>query len=271
MPELPEVEVIVRELKPELIGEIICGCEILWERTFVSERGTLPLNLIIHSISRKGKYIVMTLSKGALVVHLRMTGQLLISYSDLLDQEHVRLIFRLSSGKNLYFFDSRKFGRIYFVKNPEEIISKIGIDALDPSLSESKFFELLGKRQIRIKSFLLDQRFLSGLGNIYIDECLFKAGIHPETKVNFITRRKRKKLLSVINEVLVGAIQNMGTTISDYKTTGGGFGTNQKYLTVYDRENMPCLVCHDNVRKIRVNGRGTHFCPTCQPQVKEIR
>jgi formamidopyrimidine-DNA glycosylase len=271
MPELPEVEVIVRELRPKLTNEIIDSIDVFWHRSFVNENGSsLPLNRSIQTISRKGKYIILNLDKNTLVIHLRMTGQLIISRSEPEETKHLRVRIRLHSGKYLFFYDSRKFGRIYYLSDPSILLNKLGTDALDPQFTESAFHALFENKKSRIKSFLLDQRFLAGLGNIYIDESLFRAGIHPETIMNQIPLPKRSTLFRVIGDVLNAAITHMGTTISDYKTTGGGFGTNQNYLSVYDKQNTPCPVCRTPIEKIRTGGRGTHYCPTCQPVIQEL-
>jgi formamidopyrimidine-DNA glycosylase len=266
MPELPEVEVIVRELRPKLTNETIQSVDVFWHRSLVNENGSsLPVNRSIQTITRRGKYIILNLDKNALVIHLRMTGQLIIKRAEPEETKHLRIKMRLRSGKNILFYDSRKFGRIYYLSDPSTILAKIGIDALDPSFTESTFHLLCENKKMRIKSFLLDQRFLAGLGNIYIDESLFRAGIHPETNMSHIALPKRSKLFHVICDVLKTAINHMGTTISDYKTTGGGFGTHQYYLSVYDKQNTPCPVCETSIKKIRIGGRGTHYCPTCQP------
>ena len=125
---------------------------------------------------------------------------------------------------------------------------------------------MLDNQKRGIKSFLLDQKNIAGLGNIYIDECLFLSGIHPKKLSNEIKNKSAEKLYKNIKKILNLAIENMGTTISDYRTTGGGFGTNQNFLKVYSRENQTCFHCNTIIQKIRINSRGTHFCPVCQPE-----
>jgi formamidopyrimidine-DNA glycosylase len=195
-----------------------------------------------------------------------MTGQIIISETkDLFSTNHLQVVFYLKSGKRILFYDARKFGRIYLTSDPDKYFKDLGFDALSPDFTKKRMKEVLSRRKSRIKTFLLDQKNIAGLGNIYSDECLFAAGIHPETQVSEISRMNVSKLYHAIRAIMVSAINNMGTTISDYKTTGGGFGNNQFHLKVYGRENEPCFNCHGSIKKIRINNRGTHFCPNCQP------
>jgi len=264
MPELPEVETIVRELRQKLRGETFTGLKIFWSRTFVNDQNMALPGQQIKSVERKGKYIIFQLSEGFLIIHLRMTGQLIVDDNVPEDQKHLRLSFSMVSGRYLQFYDMRKFGRIYLARDPEKILANTGMDALDTGFTQDYLERMLKNRSTRIKSFLLDQRYIAGLGNIYIDESLFLAGIHPELSAAKLGKHRVKKLYEAIQKVLTGAIENMGTSLSDYRTTGGGFGRNQYYLRVYGREGLECLVCHTQIKKIRHAGRGTHFCPKCQ-------
>ena len=264
MPELPEVEVIVRELRPQLVGQIIMGTKKIWHKTIV-EHDYSPINKQIERISRHGKYIILHLTDGVIIVHLRMTGQISIKNQIQKDARHLRAYILFESGKTFHFFDSRKFGRIYFTGDPQIVLKNIGIDALHADFTAKTFSEILGRKKSQIKSFLLDQRNIAGLGNIYIDECLFASGIHPLTPANQLSDIRINKLFIAIHDILDMAISRMGTTISDYRTVGGGFGSFQNYLKVYGRVDQPCVVCNSLILKIRVNNRGTHFCAKCQP------
>ena len=176
----------------------------------------------------------------------------------------------MSSGKHLLFYDLRKFGRMYLTAQPESILKNIGIDALDKAFTPKYFTSLLLGKKIKVKSFLLNQRFVAGLGNIYIDESLFRAGIHPETSLADLSLEKAKYLYHAIKDVLTESIRRMGTTISNYRTTGGGFGENQNFLRVYKRENEPCYTCGSPIMKIKINSRGTHFCSICQAKIESV-
>jgi formamidopyrimidine-DNA glycosylase len=267
MPELPEVEVIVRELSTTLPGETITGIEVNWQKTLVLNGCKVPIGRRIQSLSRYGKFIIINLNQDSLLIHLRMTGQLiLVRPEEHFSSDYLRVTFDLKSGKKLLYYDARKFGRIYVTCCAENYLKNLGIDLLSPDFTLQKMQEILSRRKSKIKSLLLDQSHFAGLGNIYSDESLFKAGIHPDTPAHKISQKRIASLYLAIKETILMAIENMGTTISDYKTTGGGFGNNQYYLKVYGRENETCYECGGVIKKIRVNNRGTHFCPKCQPK-----
>jgi len=265
MPELPEVETIVRELQEKICGETISDLEKKWSGSFVNYSRLSIKKRRIEKISRKGKYILFHLDSGYLITHLRMTGQLIVRDSAPTDLKHLRLSFKFSSGKYLLFYDLRKFGRISLTPDPNSILNNTGMDALDSQFSTAYLRQLFKNRKIRIKSFLLNQKYIAGLGNIYIDEILFRAGIHPASIVSDLSKAQIRTLYNCIKFILNQAIQKMGTTISDYKTSGGGFGENQNYLQVYGREGKHCFKCDSQIIKIKHSGRGTHYCPTCQP------
>jgi formamidopyrimidine-DNA glycosylase len=268
MPELPEVETIVRELQNKIINEIFSEFVPLWPGSFLGDRFLTLKRRQIIEISRTGKYILFKLDEGYLVTHLRMTGQLIVKNSLPDNQQHLRLIFKFESGKYLLFYDLRKFGRMYHTNKPEKILENIGIDALNKNLDIKKFKEILKNKKTLVKPFLLNQKYIAGFGNIYIDESLFRAQIHPETKLSDLSSALLIKLFTESRRVLLEAIARMGSTISNYKTTGGGFGTNQNYFRVYQRKGLPCFVCDTPIKKIKVAGRGTHFCPNCQKKMK---
>jgi len=269
MPELPEVEVIRRELVPQLVGQIVDDVEIHWSKSFVDQSSDKITGKTILDINRMGKYLVIVLSAGYLVVHLRMTGQLMFAGGMPENKKHIRIILRMRSGKYLIYFDSRKFGRLIHADRLNGVLKNTGIDALSPELSVIMFQQMLKNHNRMVKSFLMDQRQIAGLGNIYVDESLFRAKIHPQTITHIIPERKIYLLFESIRETLLHSIKNMGTTISDYKTVGGGFGGHQRFLQVYGRGDKPCFVCGTPIRKIRMNNRGTHFCPKCQPLRKK--
>jgi formamidopyrimidine-DNA glycosylase len=264
MPELPEVETIVRELREKISNEIFSDIDPLWPGSMVVEDGLQLEQKQIKKVRRKGKYIFFELDQGYLFVHLRMTGQLIVQdvYPD--DKKHLRLIFKFISGKYLLFYDLRKFGRVYHTIRPESILKNTGIDALSEDLDLNYFQAMVKDRPTMVKSFFLDQKNIAGFGNIYIDESLFRAGIHPETRLSNLSNREINSLYHESRKVLLDAVDRMGSTISDYKTTGGGFGTNQNYFKVYQRQGLPCYVCQTTITKSKIGGRGTHYCPKCQ-------
>jgi len=248
------------------VNEVIDDITIHWHKTFLNFESWLPVNSHINGLSRNGKYIIIELDKSYLVIHLRMTGQIIIHNSNAFPDQHLRLSIKMKSGNYFNFYDARKFGRIYHVCDPEFVSKKVGIDALSDNLNFSRFYELLKSRKKKIKTFLMDQSIIAGIGNIYADESLFLSKIHPETLTDLISEKKAKMLYENIKTILKAAIKNMGTTISDYKTTGGGFGGFQNKLQVYGRKGLPCFSCGSEIQKIKLNGRGTHFCPSCQPE-----
>ena len=267
MPELPEVETVIRELRPALTGKVVDRLDILWPKSF---RSFSPVPLggkSIRRIGRQGKYIIITLSENYLIIHLRMTGQLLFSVRQE-DKKHVRLIFRFTSGEKLYFRDVRKFGRVYYTARPADILRNVGIDALSADLNAKEFSAMLTGSKMNIKALLLSQKFIAGLGNIYVDESLFRAGIHPVSVAQKIPALKMDRLFSEIRFVLDFAVEHMGSTISDYRDAFGETGAAQNFFQVYQRTDQPCFSCGTLIKKIKHAGRGTHFCPECQQKYK---
>ncbi len=266
MPELPEVETVVRELKAYLPGKKIKRISVYWHKTFVNECTQKAEGQTVHSLSRRGKYIIINLDRSALIVHLRMTGQLLFQQTaeTTINAFHVRTALHFDDGSRLLFNDARKFGRIYHVVSVNKRLQKVGIDAMDAQFSATDFYRMLQSRKMNSKAFLLSQQFVAGMGNIYVDESLFRAGIHPASVSSKISRTDAEKLFKVIRRVLTFAIQNMGSTISDYRDANGKVGNAQKFFYVYQQQGKPCVKCGTIIKKIKLAGRGTHFCPECQ-------
>ena len=266
MPELPEVETVVRELRPLLMGKIIEDVEPLWSKTFVNKSHVQLSGQSIKKVLRRGKYIIFQLNQSYLIIHLRMTGRLSVK-AGAIDRKafkHLRCIIHFSNAEQLLFEDTRKFGRIYHVDSAEQILKDVGTDALDPALSFKDFYNILKNRKMGVKAFLMSQKWISGLGNIYTDESLFRAKIHPEQKCSTIGSDKAEALFRAIRFILQQAVKNMGSTISDYRDAYGNPGKNQFYFKVYRRAGQPCFECGTPIEKKRVAGRGSHFCPQCQ-------
>jgi formamidopyrimidine-DNA glycosylase len=255
LPELPEVETIVRALRPRLSGRRIFELRFLARR---ARRGRIPdlCGRRICAVRRYGKYILLELDRGALAIHLGMTGRLLW---DGRPGPYTRAILRLAGGDAVLFDDPRQFGGIRYGSAPPP---GLGPDPLE--ISEEEFLARLRRRKGRIKPLLLNQRFLRGLGNIYTDESMFRAGIHPRAQVSRLSETRCRALYRAIGVVLSEAIQAGGSSISDYVTPEGAKGLFQVDHRVYGRAGEPCVTCGAAIRRIVVVQRGTYYCPRCQ-------
>ena len=274
MPELPEVETIVNALvfggrnSDPIIGRVIDKPFLYWHRTLSKPEAGIFLSRIngqvIQSINRRAKFIVIQLSNDVLLFHLRMSGDLRVEAHwggetvPLLP--HDRLALGFKDGSSLVFNDPRKFGRVWLVSSPEEILSKLGPEPLEESLTAERFYHMLHERHRQIKPLLMDQHFLAGLGNIYTDEALFKAHLHPLHLSDRIREEQVSHLLTAIKEVLQEGIKRNGASI-DWVYRGGDF---QNSFNVYQRDGKPCYSCGTKIERILVGQRGSHFCPNCQ-------
>ncbi|HYL34865.1 MAG TPA: bifunctional DNA-formamidopyrimidine glycosylase/DNA-(apurinic or apyrimidinic site) lyase [Bryobacteraceae bacterium] len=261
MPELPEVETVVRTLAPRLTGRRIVDARFsshhVVRQKFSLLRGRVR-GQQVKSVRRHGKFIVLELERGFLTVHLGMTGKLL------LDSEpgpYARAVFELDQGL-LVYDDIRHFGRIEWSAHPLERAAALGPDALDISLPD--FLNLLKSRRARVKPLLLNQRFLRGMGNIYTDEALFEARIHPRALASSLSRERATRLYRAMVEILSTAVRLKGSSISDYVDADGQKGSFQLQHQVYGRAGEPCPICGTAIRRIVVGQRGTHYCPRCQ-------
>jgi formamidopyrimidine-DNA glycosylase len=272
MPELPEVETTAADLRPQLLGRHIAGVHLLWPRTLAQPdlpalEATLPGREIV-SVGRRGKYLLIGLDSGAaLIVHLRMTGRLAVvpDGDPVLADPHVRAWFDLADGHHLVFTDARRFGRIWLVADPAQVVGQLGPEPLDWTFTVEELAERLRGRRGAIKAVLLDQTVVAGLGNIYADEALFLAGIHPLRSAAGLAADEIARLHAAIRLVLREAIGNRGTTLRDYRPPYGQAGQHQEHLRVYRQAGQPCPTCGTPIRRIRVGQRSTHFCPCCQP------
>ena len=266
MPELPEVETIARTLRPSLEGRSLLSADLRWKRTLASPSPARFVRRIagqrIETVGRRAKFLHLQLSQDALVIHLRMSGDLRIVSGDEPPATHDRLIFTLSDGARLAFNDPRKFGRVWLLANPQPLLGKLGPEPLDPALTADEFHRLLASRRRMLKPLLLDQTFLAGLGNIYTDESLHLAHLHPLTLSDSLDRTRADELLRAIHSVLAEGIRRNGASI-DWVYRGGDF---QNAFRVYQRTGQPCPVCGTPIERITVGQRGTHFCPVCQPK-----
>ncbi|MBT9142238.1 MAG: Formamidopyrimidine-DNA glycosylase [Dehalococcoidia bacterium] len=273
MPELPEVETIRRGLEQLLLGREFAAVEVCYQgslkRPTAEELQQKLPGRRVTSIGRRGKYLLLHLHDDTiLVIHLRMTGQLVFSSAAVSVHKHLQLIFSFTDGSCLAFSDIRKFGTIWWL-TMECLAELKGLSSLGPEpLSADFHFPYLDreieKRTINVKALLLNQQFLAGLGNIYADEILHRACVSPERSSRSLTRSERLALFAAIRSVLEEAITRRGTTFSDYRDASGAAGSFQEQLQVYGRRNKPCRRCGQTIERKVVSGRGTHFCPVCQ-------
>lgn len=271
MPELPEVETICRNLKygapgtPSLLDWRVKNVQVFWERTLQTPLAAefvarLP-GQAIRQIDRRGKYLIFWLTDDYLLIHLRMSGDLIVEKDDTPQAKHHRMTIRFENGYRLAFNDPRKFGRVWLVGDPQEILGRLGPEPLDESFTVQSFYHSLLKTRRQLKPLLLDQSFLAGMGNIYTDEALHMAGLHPRMQSNLIDLSQAERLWESIRSTLQEGILRNGASI-DWVYRGGDF---QNFFRVYQRTGQPCVVCGALIERIVVGQRGTHICPSCQP------
>lgn len=270
MPELPEVETVVRSLAKHVTGDVI---ESAWfsekPQTFKSspfEIATIIENARIERVHRQGKHIVIDVARDSQplaqwIVHLGMTGRLLVTKPECPLDQHTHVIAKLASGNEIRFVDPRRFGRTWVVTG-ENTFDAGGHEPLDVGFEI--FSGLFRGRKTPIKSALLNQKLLRGVGNIYADESLFRAGIRPRRRAASLTRDELRRLYTAVQQVLAEAIAAGGSSISDYVDANGERGLFQIQHRVYGREGEPCLVCGTPIKRVVVAGRSTHYCPKCQ-------
>lgn len=292
MPELPEVETVARDLQRWVAGAVITDVEVRWERTvrhpqpverFVAElRGAR-----IARVGRRAKSVLLTLADGrVMTVALRMTGALIVAPPGTPDDRYARVVFALADGRELRYRDVRKFGRIGLFdggglrrrkvtkrrvreSRPAyrvgDVFARHGPEPLARTFSAERLAERLRGRSARLKSLLLDQSFVAGIGNIYADEALWRARLHPLRRADSLSPEEVRRLHRSIRRVLREAISNRGASFSDYVGADGEPGANAERLAVYRRTGAPCLRCGRPIARIVVGQRSTHFCPHCQP------
>lgn len=284
MPELPEVETIVRGLRAVLPGRRILSVR-LGKTDFIDDPAALERELPgcrIVAVERHGKFIAVRLEKEAeptlvnakdearpsLLIHLGMTGQLAVARPEQPPPPHTHVVLSLDDGRELRYTDARRFGRMLLAATPvgEAVLGKLGDDPLEITLAS--FRARLDGRRAMVKALLLDQHFLRGMGNIYTDEALWRARIHPKRHAARLSRDEARCLHSAMRKVLTDAIRLRGSSISDYVDTAGEPGDYQRRHRVYDREGKGCFRCGGKIRRIIVAGRSSYFCPRCQKTPK---
>lgn len=280
MPELPEVETIRRDLEPRIVGRTITGFELLpgaerllrgVPRRFLRDR---LAGATITRVGRHGKYLLLHLNQEngpTAVIHLRMTGSLRHRRADVPDDDFLRARIPLNDGSELRFTDIRKFGTFDVVDDPAEALAKLGPDALDAAFDLDALWSGLRGRRAAIKSMLLDQRLVAGVGNIYADEALFLARLHPEAPSGSLRPKERTALHEAIGRVLRDGITNRGASFRDYTDANGAEGSQQYFVRVFRRTDQPCDECGALIRRSVVGGRASHWCPRCQPLAQKRR
>ncbi|MDO8615464.1 MAG: bifunctional DNA-formamidopyrimidine glycosylase/DNA-(apurinic or apyrimidinic site) lyase [Dehalococcoidia bacterium] len=271
MPELPEVETIRRDLVPVVVGRTIT-------RAWISPSAPRLVQLMppeefarqiegqrIADISRRGKYLLFGLDSGLTwAVHLRMTGRLMHRERACPEDPHLRATFGLDDGTWLCFVDMRKFGTMWLVDDATLVTAKMGPEPLDESFDPAAFRGVLKRRSAPIKAVIMDQSVLAGLGNIYADEALFAARINPRRAAGSLSRQAVQRLHAAIVEVLHEALGDRGSSFRDYVDGRGNEGSHHLKVKVFRRTDQPCYACGTPVRRVRLGGRSTHYCPRCQ-------
>ena len=271
MPELPEVETIRRDLLPLVRGRTI-------SEAWVSPNAPRLVQLLppeefcrqiagrrIEDISRRGKYLLFRLDIGLRwAVHLRMTGRLLHDANACPETPYLRATFHLDDGAWLCFIDLRKFGTMWLIDEESLVTAKLGPEPLGDEFTPAYLHALLKRRSAPVKAVLLDQGAIAGIGNIYADEALFIAGINPRRAANTLSKQRAARLYEGIQETLEVALGDRGSSFRDYLDPSGREGGHQLKVKVFRRTGLPCYVCGTPIRRIKLGGRSTHFCPKCQ-------
>jgi formamidopyrimidine-DNA glycosylase len=270
MPELPEVETIVRDLSGMITGRMIVGVRVL-KPDLIGGGGPVSFARAlegsrIHEITRRAKNLVFDLGDGRLVVNLGMTGRLLVSAPDSPPPPHLGVCFDLDDGRHLLYQDVRRFGRLEHLSADEWATrdATLGLEPLSASLDDAELYRLTRWSRVAIKTWLMDQRRVVGVGNIYASEALYRARIDPRRAARRITKKQAATLRTAVQEVLREAIDFRGTTLLDYRDAAGERGEFATRLQVYDRAGEPCRTCGEPILRIVQGGRSTFFCPHCQ-------
>lgn len=275
MPELPEVETYVRELAPLLRGRQVTDVEVRWPRTIAAPPPEAFVQRIVGQrfaqFQRRGKYMLLGMDSGdTLIVHLRMTGHLHVHPASMTPDKHTHVVMALDDGHRLAFQDARKFGRIWLTPDPARVLARLGPEPLDEQFSVAAWQKKLAGRRAAIKALLLDQAIVAGVGNIYADEALFWAGLHPTRRGGDLTSAQLTTLHAAIDAVLRAAIEKGGSSLGDssiqnYVRPNGAPGAYQAAHTVYQRTGQPCPRCGALIERMVIAQRSTHYCPQCQP------
>ena len=269
MPELPEVETVVRVIRPQLVGKRIIATRLQWARHIDRpdhlEFQSRITGLTFLDVYRRAKFLVFPLDQGeTLIIHLRMSGHLAVVDRAFPQDKHTHTVFELNTKQELRFRDTRKFGRVYLVKDPQEVLENLGPEPLDLSFTVEVFQQLISGRKRALKPFLLDQSVIAGIGNIYADEALFHAGLLPTRRTDTLAPGEVAALHRGIQDVLLLGIAREGASISTYVKPDGEMGEMQNEVKVFRRTGENCYRCDHTIERISLGGRSTHYCPGCQ-------
>ena len=273
MPELPEVETIVADLRPHLTGRTIVSCDLLFPTIVRHPEPEVFIDGVagrrIAGVRRRGKYILVDLEDDVLlIVHLGMTGQLRLVGADAPLEKHTHAVFVLDNGLHLRYRDPRRFGRLLLGTEESLTASKklprLGPEPIDPAFAGEELYQRLRKRRTALKAFLLDQGAVAGVGNIYADESLHRARLRPDRLAGSLSRKSAQRLHESLRDSLLLAIANRGSSVDTYRDAWGEIGGQQEKLLVYGRAGEPCFTCGRPLALIRIAGRSTVFCRTCQ-------
>jgi formamidopyrimidine-DNA glycosylase len=274
MPELPEVETVRRTLAGLVTGKTIKSVSVSLPRIIQRPDDIAAFCMMlegrtISSVERRGKFLRLLMDGLVLVSHLRMEGRYGVYAAGDPVEKHTHVIFRFTDGTELRYKDVRQFGTMHLFDQGDDLVqlplSKLGLEPLDAEFSIAKFRAAIADKSTKIKPLLLNQEYIAGLGNIYVDEALYKAGIHPERAAETLTKRELAALHEAILSTLREAVEAGGSSIKSYVNGQGEMGMFQQQLSAYGRKGEPCGRCSEPIVKTVVAGRGTHFCPKCQP------
>lgn len=269
MPELPEVETIKNCLVPQVIGRRFLKVNLIWpgqvRRPSPEEFRRDIVGQTMEGLRRRGKYLIFDLSGGLkLILHLKMTGCLMVSSWDAEPCPHTRAILFLDNATSIHFIDQRKFGGMWLLKDEREVIGRLGIEPLDRDFGAEALRELLVRHDVPVKPLLCDQTVIAGIGNMYADEALFEAGINPLRSTRKLKARECERLYNAISHVLIEGIARCGASVNTYRQPDGEPGFAHLFFKVAHRRGERCYRCETPIKRIALRGRGTYFCPTCQ-------
>jgi formamidopyrimidine-DNA glycosylase len=273
MPELPEVETVKKTLNTLIASKVIESVDVFLPRIIQKPQdpdlfAALLQGQQIHIVERRGKFLRFILDDYVMVSHLRMEGRYGLYRSEEPMERHTHVVFHFTDGTELRYKDVRQFGTMHLFPKGEDLtqppLSKLGLEPLDESFTFTAFRDRIGNRTTKIKPLLLNQEYIVGIGNIYVDESLFLAGIHPEREANTLSRHELQRLHAAIIKTLEDSVEVGGSSIKSYVNGQGEIGLFQHQLKIYGRGGEPCYECGSEIQKTVVGGRGTHYCPKCQ-------
>ncbi len=276
MPELPEVETVKNELLPYVIGRCITGITLFWEGIVkqppVEEFRSRIIGQKITGIERRGKYLLVSLnSDDLLIMHLKMTGSLLVGQNSSEPPKYTRAIIHLDRDTNIFFRDPRKFGMMRLVKDRDSVVGKLGPEPLEAFFTPQLLAQRLAKRTAPMKALLCEQTLIAGIGSMYADEVLFTTGIHPLRSGGNLSQEEVERLHSAIRQILWAAIGNKGASVNTYFRPDGTRGTAHFEFKVAHRGGKPCFSCGTPIQRLPIRNRGSYFCPKCQPKPRSRR